>query len=99
MKKSFRINKNKKKIIDPFLRSNGIYLNSLLSISIINFPSGTLPLYFREERSSIKRINQNLTKTNTYGVEPDDGTVCLIVFSMLLSEYNPIGELNCLCAT
>lgn len=37
---------------------------------------------------------------NTYGVEPeepDTGTVCLIVFSMLLSEYNPIGELNCLC--
>lgn len=34
---------------------------------------------------------------STYGVA--DGTVWRIVFSMLLSEYRPIGELNCLCWT
>lgn len=46
---------------------------------------------------SNESLPKNVRKPNTYGVEPDDGTVCLIVFSMLLSEYNPIGELNCLC--
>lgn len=36
-----------------------------------------------------------IEQPNTYGVA--DGTVWRIVFSMLLSEYRPIGELNCLC--
>lgn len=40
-----------------------------------------------------------LHKTNTYGTACGWGAAALTVVSMLLSEYNPIGELNCLCTS